>query len=132
MGYRSDVILGIAPEAAPAFMALTAKHPGLMQLCNEADKFESGFEQEGDWFMFWSSIKWYESYEEIDILNQFIEAMALDDLTEYGMPDNPVKDGKEMEWAEFFRFIKLGEDNDDTTDSGYAFTGVHINRSIDW
>ena len=59
MGYRSQVVLAIAPEAASAFMALCAKRPEVMQLCHDADEFMSGYEQPGDYFMHWSHIRWY-------------------------------------------------------------------------
>ena len=83
MGYRSEVVLAISPEAASAFMALCAKHPEVMQLCHDADVFKSGYEQPGDYFMHWSSIKWYEDYTDIAALQEFIEHLESDDLTEF-------------------------------------------------
>ena len=84
MGYRSEVILAIAPEAAPAFMAMCAKYPKVLELCNEADIFRSGYESEGDWFMFWPGIKWYDCDEDVDQIQRFVEALCAADMTDYG------------------------------------------------
>jgi len=127
MGYRSEVVLAVSPEASSAFMALCAKHPEVMQLCHDADIFKSGYEQPGDYFMHWSSIKWYESYEEIAVLQKFIEALELDNLDEYG--ENNPPDGVE-EWAECFKFIRLGEGYDDYDQRGYGFPDIMSYQSI--
>ena len=52
MGYRSEVVLAIAPEAAPAFMAMCAKYPKVNAFCfRDADYKASGHETEGDGFL---------------------------------------------------------------------------------
>tara|TARA_R100000808_G_C2121603_1_gene132801 strand:- start:103 stop:489 length:387 start_codon:yes stop_codon:yes gene_type:complete len=126
MGYRSQVVLAISPEAAPAFMALCAKHPKVMQLCQDADDFTSGYESPGDYFMFWSSIKWYQDYPEIDMLYRFVCSLEEDDLTEYGESGDP--DG--IEWNECFKFIRIGEDYEDYDQRGYGFPDIMTYRSI--
>ena len=131
MGYRSQVVLAIAPEAASAFMALQAKHPEVLALCNDADDFSSGYNQEGDWFMHWSHIKWYEGYEDVDALIKFIDALESDDLSEYGEPESPKRpDGTDDEWGEYFKFIRLGENDDDTVQKGWGFIDIQIVRQI--
>ena len=131
MGYRSQVVLAIAPEAAHAFMALQAKHPEVLALCNDADDFTSGYAQSGDWLMHWSHIKWYEGYPEIDILNGFIDALESDDLSEYGEPEPPKRpDGTDDQWGEYFKFIRIGEDNDDLAEKGWGFHDICISRAI--
>ena len=127
MGYRSEVVLAISPEVAPAFMALCAKKPEIMQLCQDADTFKSGYEEPGDYLMHWSSIKWYDSYPEIATLQNFIENLEIDDLTEYGEKHRP--DGI-AEWAECFKFIRLGEDCSDIDQRGYGFPDVMTYRSL--
>ena len=131
MGYRSQVVLAIAPEAASAFMALQAKYPKVLELCNDADDFSSGYEQEGDWFMHWSHIKWYESYEDVGRLINFINALDSDDLSEYGEPDAP-KDahGNPGDWHEYFKFVRIGEDYDDVEDKGWAFGSICVSRQV--
>jgi len=132
MGYRSQVVFAIAPEAAHAFMALQAKHPEVLALCNDADDFSSGYEQEGDWFMHWSHIKWYEGYDEdVGPLIRFIEALDSDDLSEFGEPENPKDaDGKEQGWHHYFKFIRIGEDYEDIEDKGWGFGRIGIDRQV--
>ena len=126
MGYRSQVVLAISPEAAPAFMALCASEPKVLDLCHDADDFTSGYESPGDYFMHWSSIKWYDSYPEIAALQEFVEHLESDDLTKYGESGDP--DG--IEWNECFKFIRIGEDYEDYDQRGYGFPDIMTYRSI--
>jgi len=131
MGYRSEVVLAIAPEAASAFMALCAKSPKVLELCHDADVFKSGYAQEGDYFMHWNHIKWYESYPEIEALSEFIETMESDNLTDYGEPEPPTRpDGSDDQWGEYFKFVRIGEDQDDVEDKGWGFDSIGLQRSI--
>ncbi len=125
MGYRSEVLLAIAPEAAHAFMTLTAQNPAVMQMCHDADQFESGYDQKGDWLIYWSHIKWYDSYPEVAAIVAFIEALESEDLTDYG-------ETEEKDWSECFKFIRCGEDMDDNESRGYGFENIHMRRSIDF
>ena len=79
MGYRSEVIFAVTPAAAPAFMALLAKYPEVKDMCHEADEFYSGYQEEGDWFMMWSGIKWYDGYPNVDTIESFIDPCALEE-----------------------------------------------------
>ena len=142
MGYRSEVVLAIAPEAAHAFMTLTAQCPEVMQLCQDADQFESGYQDKGDWFIRWSHIKWYDSYPEVAALEAFINALESDDLSDYGEKESPEAphnrvdaSGDSMprtEWAEFFKFVRVGEEMDDNEVRGYGFENIWIQRAIDY
>jgi hypothetical protein len=129
MGYRSEVILAIAPEAASAFMALCAKNPKVLKLCQDADNFESGYEQKGDYFMYWSGIKWYHGDPEIAAIESFVQALDSDDLYEYGEEHAPP--GAET-WHEYFKFVRIGEDLADTTDQGWAFPDICIQRTLNF
>tara|TARA_Y100000034_G_scaffold4678_1_gene5435 strand:+ start:309 stop:710 length:402 start_codon:yes stop_codon:yes gene_type:complete len=131
MGYRSDVVLAVAPEAASAFMTMCAKYPKALELCNNADTFRPGYENEGDWFMYWSSIKWYDDYDDVSPIQRFIEALESDDLTEYGEPECPKRpDGRDEGWGEYFKFIRIGENSDDMEDSGWGFDNIRFERLI--
>ena len=133
MGYRSEVVLAIAPEASSAFMALCAKKPEVLELCQNADQFVSGRNTDGDWFMYWSDIKWYDSFDDIGALNEFIMMLESDNLTDYGEPDHPKRDdGSPEQWGEYFKFLRVGEDLDDTEDKGWGFQDVHISRTINF
>ena len=132
MGYRSEVVLAIAPEAASAFMALCAKSPKVMEFCHDADEFKSGYAQEGDWFMYWTGVKWYESFPEIEALNEFIVMMDSDNLTDYGEPEHPKReDGSKDQWGEYFKFVRIGEDQDDVEQYGWGFQpDIGLHRTI--
>jgi hypothetical protein len=132
MGYRSEVILAVAPEAASAFMALCAKNPKVLEFCHEADEFKSGYAQEGDWLMYWSGIKWYESFPEIEALSAFIEMMGSDNLADYGEPSRPKRDdGSDAQWGEYFKFLRIGEDANDVEQYGWGFEAdIGVQRSI--
>lgn len=133
MGYRSQVVLAIAPEASSAFMALCAKNPKVLELCQNADQFVSGRDDEGDWFMYWDSIKWYDGYPEVEALNQFVMMMESDNLTDYGEPELPMRDdGTPQAWSGHFKFLRIGEDLDDTEDKGWGFNDIYIARSINF
>ena len=131
MGYRSDVLLAVTSEAAPAFMAMCAKYPKVLELCNEADIFRSGYESEGDWFMFWSNIKWYDCDGDVDQIQRFVEALCAADMADYGVDECPKhSDGNEAMWGEWFKFIRIGESNDDMEDCGWGFPDIRLQRSI--
>jgi hypothetical protein len=145
MGYRSQVVLAVAKEAAPAFMAMLAKHPEAHEMCfRHADETQTGYAEEGDWFMRWDDVKWYEGYEEVDPIQNFINAMNDGDLSDYGEPEPPVnyhttvdKHGNEVKtvhpshWDEYFRFVRVGEDYEDIETKGCAFD-IYVNRAIDY
>ncbi len=135
MGYRSEVVLAIAPEAASAFMAMLAKNPEAMSLCQSADTFRSGYESRGDWIVYWSSIKWYEGCEDIDAIRDFIDLLASDDMSEYGLTEAPPgqrRDGTmyPRSWEEYFSFLRIGEDYSDIHQEGCGFDSIGISRSI--
>lgn len=136
MGYRSQVVLAIAPELAGAFLSLFAKNKEVEDLCRNADKFDSGYEQEGDYFMHWDGLKWYESFPEIADIIGFIESVESDDMTEYGLGDAPkikYRDGTmyDCNWDDYMRFIRIGEDTDDMDIKGqYASSDICISRDI--
>ena len=136
MGYRSEVVLAVAPELAGAFLSLFAKNKEVEDLCRSADKFESGYREDGDWLMHWDHIKWYPSFPEIADIIDFIDAVESDDMSDYGLGDPPPgkrMDGTEYEanWCEYFRFVRIGEDMDDIDEHGYYCHGdIHVDRSI--
>ncbi len=115
MGYRSEVVLAVTKEAAPYFMAMLAKNPDIKQMCETASEFEGDFDDEGGWLVRWDGIKWYTGYPEVDEVNEFIEAMSSDDLTEYGEPET-----SSIEWSEHFIFVRVGEECDDIRREGYG------------
>ncbi len=124
MGYRSEVVFAVAPEAVPVFMAIWAGTPELLDWCfNHSDTLETGVEYEGDFLFQWDHIKWYPTYPDIEALEAFMDALESDDLSQYG-------EKEERDWHQCFKFVRIGEDLDDTDQRGYGFNDVRINRSI--
>ena len=110
-------------------MAMLAKSPDTKRLCETADEFTPYFDEEGGWLVRWSHIKWYEGYPEVDVINDFVEAMSSDDLTQYGELES-----SSIEWSEHFIFVRVGEECDDIRQEGYGpwpifpQTSIHIGK----
>ena len=129
MGYRSEVVLAIDAKLVPALLTAFAKSETTQKLCTqECDDLNTDYDGEGNWMMRWESIKWYESYPEIALLNSFIEAMECNDLSEFGIKALDDHDG--LDYSDLFSFARLGEDNDDIEIKGYGFESIGVSRSI--
>jgi hypothetical protein len=129
MGYRSQVVLALDAKVVPALMTIFAECEETRKLCTrDTDELVTDYDGPGHWMMMWDSIKWYDSYPEIAKLNAFIDALEADDLSDYGM--DAVEDHDGGEYAELYSFVRIGEDDDDLTRSGYGFESVGISRSI--
>lgn len=106
MGYRSDVFLRIAEPLVEVVQAAAKLDPKLEEILKDG---ESDHGAETDFY--WESVKWYDSYPEI----QAIEGM-LDDLDE-----------------DDFGFIRLGEDRGDIEERGYPSEyGMYTSTTVDW
>ena len=129
MGYRSEVVLAIDAKLVPALLTAFAKSETTQKLCTqECDDLNTDYDGEGNWMMRWESIKWYESYPEIALLNSFIEAMECNDLSEFGIKALDDHDG--LDYSDLFSFARIGEDNDDIEMKGYGFESIGVSRSI--
>ena len=127
MGYRSEVALALDAKIVPALMTAFAKCEETQKLCTQhVDHLDTDYGGEGNWLMRWDHIKWYDSFPEIEMINNLIEALELDDLSEYGI--------KEVintpEYCELFRFVRIGEDSSDNEQRGHGFDNIYISRSI--
>lgn len=106
MGYRSQVALGLCEEADQLLKANAEMIPELAELIkdNESNAPER---------YFWSSIKWYDSFKEIDVMNRFLEFLEYHDYQ--------------------FGFIRLGEEEEDIQRMGYPSEyDMWVNRCIEW
>ena len=98
MGYRSDVILIIHKNIIPDWMQHLCQYEGARNLVlSERDHSDTNFNNEGHLLYRWTSIKWYDIYDEINQIVEFINSQ--DD--------------------ENFRFVRCGEEGDDTEQEGY-------------
>ena len=121
MGYRSEVILAVGPQVMPQFMVTMAKSPAARKMCwGEHDNMIKDYAGVKGAFLFrWSHIKWYDSYEEICAIEDFIDWCESEDIE---------VDGKMQRAAEYFRFVRIGEETDDNEMKGWGFD-IHIERS---
>jgi len=103
MGYRSEVAFAIAPPLVDKFLAVMAASEKVRDLVKYNERYKEGIQfdkyEKGDIFVHLGSIKWYEGYEEIDKIKEFFDEHEEDD-------DN-------------IRFVRIGEELDDTETMGY-------------
>ena len=127
MGYRSEVILAVGPEIMGQFMVTMAKSPEARAMCwSEAEMIKDYFNIEGAMLFRWSEIKWSESYEGVEAIQDFIQW-----CDEETIPTGKKKENGEDEVesaSEFFRFVRIGEEMDDNEVQGWGFD-IHIERS---
>ena len=129
MGYRSEVVFALDKKLVPALMSAFAQSPEVRDLCTvHSDTLQTDYDGEGNWLMSWSSIKWYDSYPEIQQLEMLLEALAMDDLTPYGIDQLETDIGETCE--PLYKFIRLGEDIEDYDQRGYGFCDVFMTRGI--
>ena len=121
MGYRSEVILAVGPEVMPQFMVTMAKSPEARKMCfAEADTMIKDYcDIEGAFLFRWDHIKWYDSFEEVQAIQDFI-VWCEDAQVEV--------DGKQVNADEYYRFVRIGEEMDDNEVHGWGFD-IHIERT---
>ena len=125
MGYRSEVILAVGPEVMPQFMVTMAKSPEARRLCwSDHDEMIKNYDDTKGAFLFrWNSIKWYDSYEEVQAIKDFIEWC-----------ENEIIDveGEAVDASDFYRFVRIGEESDDNDTQGFGFRHIYIERNISY
>jgi hypothetical protein len=106
MGYRSEVAFAIHPDKVAEFLAVLSTSAPALDLCRGSDNgIQTDVFMKGDMFIEISGVKWYDSFEEVEIIDKFIA-----DTIDEG-------DGWDM-----VRFIRVGEDHDDIQVCGeYAY-----------
>lgn len=118
MGYRSEVVLVVGAEVMPQFMVTMAKSSEARTLCFGDAKVVKNYQETGSILFQWDYIKWYEGYEPIDALTDFMDWCD----AEYGVEGS----------AEHFRFVRVGEEASDFVCRGFGFADVSVERSISW
>ena len=125
MGYRSEVVLAVSKEMLPHFLVTFARSEGIRSMVlRDHDHLDQDYGDEGGWMIHWADIKWYESYPEVQILNEFIDNCDGDCLEGWD-------EEKHGSVYEHFRFVRLGEDFDDVAQKGeFCWSDIHLNRAI--
>ena len=115
MGYRSEVVLAVNKEIMPEFLAyLATNDEAKLVVFSDHCHLDQDYCGEGHLLVNWTSIKWYEGYPDVDVIEKFTCEMDAD--TDKG---------------EMFRFVRVGEDYEDIENRGYGFD-IFVNRSIDY
>lgn len=111
MGYRSEVVLVVGPEVMPQFLTTLAKCPEARDLCfKHTDEMIKDYDNEKGALLFrWTEIKWYEGYEVIDALTDFMD--WCDDTRVEG-----------ADAIDFYDFVRVGESSDDIVHRGGGFS----------
>ena len=124
MGYRSNVVLAISKHLTPFLTLATSQSAQAQTLVfRDADKFDRDYEGEKSWLFVWDSIKWYESYEDIQTLELFIQKATSD---EYSFE----VDGQTQNSCEHIRFVRVGEESGDIEMSGEGFWDIYPTTHI--
>ena len=126
MGYRSQVVLAISKHLTPFLTLKVTQNKAAESLVfADADTFDRDYGGDKSWLLVWDSIKWYESYEDIQALELFIHEACSD---EYKFEI----DGKKEHSSEHIRFVKVGEESDDIELRGDGFWDIYPHTSISY
>ena len=105
MGYRSRVAIALSDDARETIKSAMKLDKNLRELVDYSD------EDLAHGRIYFSDIKWYEGYPEIDAMESF-----LNQLDEEG-----------------YGFIRIGEDHDDVEEKGEPYTyEMYVSREIEW
>ena len=122
MGYRSEVILVVGKEVMPQFMVTMAKCQEARAMCwDGTSERVMNYAEEGSIFFRWDHVKWYDSYEEVQAIEDFMDWCECEDID---------VDGDSHAAIDFFRFVRVGEDVEDVEQRGMGFWDVGVARSI--
>ena len=126
MGYRSEVVFAVSKPMVPHFLTVLAQHPDVRQLVHEADQFEKNY-TDGGMLMYWSGIKWYESYPEIAAIKSFV-ADCESESVEGWAPEEE----HDTEY-DHFRFVRIGEETNDVEEKGgFADCDICVTRAVNF
>ena len=114
MGYRSEVVLAVAEKVMPQFLATMAKSPETRRLCfqDHCDMVKDYYGK-GNILFRWDGIKWYEGYEEVDSLTNFMDWCDEED-------DNEIE----------YRFVRVGEEYEDIVYRGCGFHDIYPSTEV--
>ena len=135
MGYRSEVVLVVGKEVMPQFMVTMAKSPDARALCfAEATRHED-YGEEGNMLFAWNGIKWYDSYEGVRALGDFLDwcdaeqVPVSEEQAKADMSPTPIT---HVDADECYKFVRVGEELEDNEERGSGFWDVYVTRSIEF
>ena len=109
MGYRSEVALSLSENANELFLENLKEIPEIQTLVNNCEWSDPNHGR-----YYWSWVKWYDSYPEVDAMEKFLDFLDAVDHETYG-------------------FVRIGEDEEDISRRGSPCVhDMYVNRSIEW
>ena len=115
MGYRSEVVLAVHKQVMGKFLQLVGQHDEMKAMCfSHSDEVRENYNGEGNFLFRWSGIKWYEGYEGVDAVNEFMQWCHDNEIEDKNFPE------EQATGSEFFKFLRVGEDQDDIVNDGYC------------
>ena len=123
MGYRSEVVLVVGKEVMPQFMVTMAKSTEARSMCWGDAERVMNYDEEGAILFRWDYIKWYDSYEHIRAIEDFMDWCDCEEIEVEGTAHGAM---------DFFRFVRIGEEVEDTEVRGHGFWDVGVARSIEY
>jgi len=136
MGYRSEVVLVVGKEVMPQFMVTMAKSPDARALCfAEADQRREDYEEKGNMLFSWFDIKWYDSYEGVRAIEDFLDwcdsehVPVSEEQAKADMSPTPIT---HVDGDQCYRFVRIGEELEDIEHRGSGFWDVGVRRTIEF
>ena len=83
----------------------------------------------------WDCIKWYDSYEEIRAIEDFLDWCDSEDVPvsdEQKAQDKSPTPATHVSGDECYRFVRIGEELEDIEERGSGFWDVGVRRSIEF
>jgi hypothetical protein len=135
MGYRSEVVLVVGKEVMPQFMVTMAKSPDARALCFGEARRQEDYEEKGNMLFSWFDIKWYDSYEGVRAIEDFLDwcdsehVPVSEEQAKADMSPTPIT---HVDGDQCYRFVRIGEEVEDMEERGSGFWDVGIRRSIEF
>jgi len=115
MGYRSEVVLAVHKQVMGKFLQLIGQHEEMKAMCfSHSSEVRENYNGDGNFLFRWSGIKWYEGYEGVDAVNEFMQWCHDNEIEDKNFPE------EQASGSEFFKFLRVGEDQDDIVNDGYC------------
>ena len=126
MGYRSQVVLAISKHLTPFLTLATSQNAAAQTLVfKDADRFDRDYGGDKSWLITWDGIKWYDSYEDIQTLEKFVQKATSDEY-EFEV------DGEIQVSSEHIRFVRVGEETGDVEVMGDGFWDIYPSTQINY
>jgi len=135
MGYRSEVVLVVGKEVMPQFMVTMAKSPDARALCFAEAERREDYGEDGNMLFAWNGIKWYDSYEGIRAIGDFLDWCDAEQVPvsdEQKAQDKSPTPVTHVDGDECYKFVRIGEEIDDTEERGSGFWDVYVSRTIEF